>query len=211
MGLTVNFRAGAAGNRLTLGVSGRGAGSNGGSRNDGTIGGTPRRLKLRDGRVVDVRPLERCDRPMLEAAIRRLSDQSRYLRFGTPKPRLSERELDALVDVDHRARDALVAIDPLTGRGVAVVRYIELPGEPGVVELAATVADDWQGIGLGTALLAELTRRARGQGHATLRAYVLAINGRSIAMLRRAGFVGRGGSGPLREYELGLGGALLER
>jgi hypothetical protein len=57
-------------------------------------------------------------------------------------------------DVDHHAREALLAIDPFTRRGVAVVRYIQLPGEPGVVELAATVADDWQGIGLGSALLA---------------------------------------------------------
>jgi L-amino acid N-acyltransferase YncA len=112
-----------------------------------------------------------------------------------------------LVDVDHHAREALLAIDPLTGRGVAVVRYIRLPGEPGVVELAAAVADDWQGIGLGSALLADLTRRARDEGHSAFRAYVLAINGRSIAMLRRAGFRGCGGAGTLREYELALGGS----
>jgi RimJ/RimL family protein N-acetyltransferase len=176
------------------------------SGNGGMIGEPPDLLHLRDGRVVAVRPLERRDRPLLAAAIRRLSDQSRYLRFGTPKLRMTERELDGLVDVDHHAREALLAIDPLTGRGVAVVRYIRLPGEPGVVELAATVADDWQGVGLGSALLAGLKRRARDEGHSAFRAYVLAINGRSIAMLRRAGFRGRGGSGPLREYELVLGG-----
>jgi RimJ/RimL family protein N-acetyltransferase len=170
------------------------------------IGEPAERLKLRDGRVVDVRPLERWDRPMLEAAIRQLSDESRYLRFGTPKPRMTERELDRLVDVDHHAREALLAIDPLTGRGVAVVRYIQLPGEPGVVELAATVADDWQGIGLGSALLAGLTQRARDEGHSAFRAYVLAVNSRSIAMLRRSGFKGRPGTGTLREYELALCG-----
>jgi hypothetical protein len=32
-----------------------------------------------------------------------------------------------LVDVDHRDHEALLAIDPLTGRGVAVARYIQLP------------------------------------------------------------------------------------
>src|SRR3954463_860799 len=138
-------------------------------------------LKLRDGRVVDVRPLERCDRALVEAAIGRLSDESRYLRFGTAKPRMTERELDSLVDVDHHAREALVAIDPLTGRGVAVVRYIQLPGEPGVVELAATVADDWRGIGLGTALLAGLIQRACDEGHLPLPASVFSANRRSIA------------------------------
>lgn len=170
------------------------------------LGGPHERLKLRDGRVVDVRPLERPDRPLLEAAIRRLSHESRYLRFGTPNPHMTARELDRLVDIDHHAQEALLAIDPLTGRGVAVARYIQLPGQPRVVELAAAVADDWQGVGLGSALLAALMQRAHDEGHSTLRASVLAANSRSIAMLRRAGFRGRGGAGSLREYELQLGG-----
>lgn len=163
---------------------------------------SPERLKLRDGRVVHVRQLERRDRALLAAAVSRLSQESRYLRFGTAKPHLSERELDRLVDVDHHGREALLAIDPLTGRGVAVVRYVQLPGEPDVVELAATVADDWQGIGLGSALLAGIMQRACDEGHSAVRASVLAVNSRSIAMLRRAGFKGRPGTGTLREYEL---------
>jgi len=73
-----------------------------------------RRLTLRDGRVVDVRPLERGDRQGLAAAVRRLSDQTRYLRFATAKPRLTKRELDFLVDVDHHRHEAIVAIDPTT-------------------------------------------------------------------------------------------------
>ena len=171
------------------------------------MGQPEQRLKLRDGRAVDVRPLERCDRGLLAAAIRRLSDQSRYFRFASPKPRMSERELDHLVDVDHRDHEALLAIDPLTGRGVAVARYIQIVGEPGVVELAVTVADDWQRFGLGSALLAGVMKRAGDEGHSTVRASVLATNGRSIAMLRRAGFRGRPGTGTLREYELPLCGS----
>jgi RimJ/RimL family protein N-acetyltransferase len=169
------------------------------------IGEPAERLKLRDGRGVDVRPLERCDRPLLAAAIRRLSDNSRYLRFASPKPRMTERELERLVDVDHRDHEALLAIDPLTGRGVGVVRYVQVPGEPGVVELAATVADDWQRIGLGTALLTRLTRRAVDEDHSALRACVLAVNRPAIAMLLRAGFRPRGRAGALIEYELMLG------
>jgi GNAT superfamily N-acetyltransferase len=162
------------------------------------------RLQLRDGRVVDVRPLERCDRALLEAAIRRLSDESRYLRFGTPKPHIPGRALDRLVGVDHRDHEALLAIDPPTGRGVAVARYVQVPGESGVVELAATVADDWQGIGLGSALLARLTQRALDEGHSAFRAYVLACNRPAIAMLRRAGFRARQRTGALIEYELAV-------
>jgi L-amino acid N-acyltransferase YncA len=77
-----------------------------------------------------------------------------------------------------------------------------------VVEIAATVADAWQGHGLGGALLARLIQHAAGEGHTVLRASALATNKRSIAMLRRAGFTVRtGGGGLLREFERPMPGA----
>ena len=161
-----------------------------------------RSLRLRDGRVVQVRALEPRDRQGLAAAVERLSPESRYLRFATPKRWMTDRELDFLLDVDHHHREALLAVDPSTGDAVAVVRYVEVPGEPSVAEIAATVADDWQGVGLGRALLGQLTARAREEGYSTLRANVLADNKRAIAMLLRAGFVRRPGLGVLREFEL---------
>ena len=164
----------------------------------------PRRLTLRDGRVVDVRPLERSDREGLAAAVERLSDQTRYLRFATAKPRLTKRELDFLTDVDHHRHEAIVAIDPTTGRGVALVRYIQVSDQPDVAEIAATVTDDWQGHGLGTALLARLAARARANGYSAFRASVLASNQRSIAMLLTAGFAPLASRGFLREYERAL-------
>jgi hypothetical protein len=46
-----------------------------------------RPLTLRDGGVVDVRPLERGDRAELAAAVGRLSADSRYPRYPAAKPR----------------------------------------------------------------------------------------------------------------------------
>lgn len=161
-------------------------------------------LILSDGRIVEIRQLEPHDREGLSAAVGRLSEESRYLRFATAKPHLSKRELDYLLDVDHHAREAILAVDPSTGRGVAVVRYAEVAGEPGAVEIAATVADDWQRHGLGRILLARLIARAREEGYSTLRAVVLTSNQRSITMLLHGGFKPRPGSGILREYELAL-------
>jgi RimJ/RimL family protein N-acetyltransferase len=169
-----------------------------------STGRQTRRLTLRDGRVVDVRALEPGDREGLAAAVRRLSDETRYLRFATAKPRLTNRELDFLVNVDHHHHEAIVAIDPTTDHGVAAVRYVQVPGEPHVAEIAATVTDAWQGRGLGTALLAQLAERARDEGYLAFRASVLASNQRSIAMLLAAGFAPLSSSGILREYELAL-------
>jgi GNAT superfamily N-acetyltransferase len=115
---------------------------------------------------------------------------------------MTDRELDFLLDVDHHQREALLAVDPSTGDDVAIVRYVEIPGEPRVAEIAAIVADDWQEVGLGRALLGQLVARAREEGYSTLRANVLAVNKRAIAMLLRAGFVPRPGLGELQEFEL---------
>ena len=88
-----------------------------------TTGNRARHVTLRDGRVVAVRPLEPGDREWLAAAVRQLSPETRYLRVASPKAPLTTRELDFLVDVDDHRHEAILATDPATGRGIAVVRY----------------------------------------------------------------------------------------
>jgi RimJ/RimL family protein N-acetyltransferase len=161
-------------------------------------------VTLSDHRVVDVRPLEQRDREDLADAIGRLSSQTRYLRFANAKPHMTSRELDFLVDAGRREHRALLAVDPETGWGIAVVRYVQLQAEPSVAEIAATVSDDWQGHGLGTEMVVQLVEQAREDGFAALRASVLATNKRSIAMLLRTGFAPLPSHGTLREYELTL-------
>ena len=161
-------------------------------------------VRLHDDRVVNVRPLDRRDREGLADAISRLSPQSRYLRFANAKPHMSSRELNFLVDVGRREHRALLAVDPATGHGVGVVRYVQLRDEPSVAEIAVTVSDDWQGRGLGSTMVEQLIEQARDDGFSALRASVLAVNKRSIAMLLRTGFAPLAGHGTLREYQLAL-------
>ena len=52
----------------------------------------------------------------------------------------------------------------LTGRHPSVARYIRSKDDAEVAEIAVTVADDWQGRGLGRALLDRVTYRARHGG-----------------------------------------------
>ena len=163
------------------------------------------RAVLRDGAVVAIRPLRERDRAELGAAIMRLSARSRYLRFASPMPVLSVPTLDRLLDVDHLHREALVAFEPVEGHGVAVARYAEIAGEPGVADLAVTVADDWQRRGLGGLMLTRLIARARENGYRAVRGSALAENAGSRALMRGAGFVVRGREGLLIEYERALG------
>jgi nucleotide-binding universal stress UspA family protein/RimJ/RimL family protein N-acetyltransferase len=142
-------------------------------------------VELRDGSRVDVRPVEPDDRAALAAGFERLSPESRYRRFFGPMPELSERFLDYLTRVDHHDHEALVAIDPETGDGVGVARYVRT--KPDAAEPAVAVIDDWQGRGVAPVLLERLVDRARDEGIERFEAPVLASNREAIAVLERLG------------------------
>ena len=119
---------------------------------------------LRDGSQILVRRLAPADAPMLADGFARLSAESRRLRFLTLKPSLSESELRYLTHVDGHHHDALGAIDPETGQGIAVARFVRDEHDPSRAEVAVTVADEWQRRGVGKLLLSRLADRARGEG-----------------------------------------------
>jgi RimJ/RimL family protein N-acetyltransferase len=155
-------------------------------------------ILARDGTRLRVRPMRRSDDGALAAAVAALSPRTRYMRFMTPKPSLSGREIAALTDLDHHAREALVATDPDTGAWVAVARYAAFPDDPLTADVAITVTDGWQERGIGTALVALLVERARHEGIARLHATTLGGNIRARRLLRRHGFEATGtGAGTL--------------
>ncbi|MGZ6695235.1 MAG: N-acetyltransferase family protein [Solirubrobacteraceae bacterium] len=155
--------------------------------------------------ALEIRPIEDSDRDRLAAAFAALSPEARYQRFHGPKPRLSSKELDQLTQLDHVTRDAVVAIEPATGRLVGVARYAVWPADASTAEAAIVVADDWQGRGLGLALSTVLVCRAAARGFARLTATALHDNARSRALLRRLGFRPRSREGSVVEFALELG------
>lgn len=134
-----------------------------------------RRTTLRDGTRVLMRQIRASDRARLVEGLARLSPASRYLRFHTSLDHLSETQLDELTQVDHHDHDAIVAmdLDRPDWPGVGVARFIREPYEPEVAEAAITVADEYHGQGAGTMLLGALASRARDEGIAVFRSYVL--------------------------------------
>jgi RimJ/RimL family protein N-acetyltransferase len=140
---------------------------------------------LRDGSQVRLRRITPADAPVLEEAFGRLSEESRRLRFLTAKPHLTRAELDYLTQVDGHNHEALAAIDPATGDGVGIGRWVRDRQDPTRAEVAVTVADAWQGRGMGTALLDQLSERAREEGVTTFTALVAADNVSMQRLLKR--------------------------
>jgi protein lysine acetyltransferase len=122
--------------------------------------------RLPDGAPVVIRPIRPDDKGMLSDGLRRLSPQSVQRRFLTPKRTFSRTELRYLTEVDGRDHVALVAEYPCypVRRLIAVARFVRLEDAPDAAEVAVTVADEWQGRGLGSVLGAHLSHLARNRG-----------------------------------------------
>jgi acetyl coenzyme A synthetase (ADP forming)-like protein len=141
---------------------------------------------LRDGDVVQVRPIRPDDAEDLMKFFQRLGPQSRYFRFFRVKEALEHDEAAYFSTVDYTRRMALVAVDE--GDIVGVGRYDSLPEERHVAEVAFAVADTYQGRGIGSELLSLLTVHARRRGITAFRAFVLAENVQMMRVFRNSGY-----------------------
>ena len=160
-------------------------------------------VELRDGTRAIIRPIRPEDRDRLREGLSRLSPESRYLRFHTPVVELTDEQLTYLTEIDYRDHMAWVALDPYEPDepGMGVARYVRLEEDPTAAEAAITVADRYQGRGLGSVLLGILARSAREQGIHTFRSYVLEENTAMLRIFERLGAT----QVPPREGEVGEG------
>ena len=142
---------------------------------------------LRDGRTIVVRAWRPSDRPGLMAAFGRISDETLRLRFFTAKRHFSDKEVAHFTEVDFVKQVALVAVANERG-GPAIVgagRYFVVG--PDLAEVAFALVDDYQGNGIGTALMRHLISIARRAGLQKLIANVLPDNQPMLGVLRKCG------------------------
>jgi acyl-CoA synthetase (NDP forming)/RimJ/RimL family protein N-acetyltransferase len=140
---------------------------------------------LSDGATTHVRPIRPDDGPRILAFHARQSPQSIYYRYFSPRPRLSERDVDRLTQLDYVDRMALIALrgDDLIG----VARY-DRWRHRSEAEVAFFVDDANHGRGLATVLLEHLAVRAREVGLTAFTASVLPENRKMIGVFTAAGF-----------------------
>jgi GNAT superfamily N-acetyltransferase len=154
---------------------------------DGAKRGAP--VVLPDGARILLRPICSDDKRLLVDAFEHLSPESRYRRFLAPHVELTEPELRYFTEIDHVRHEAIVALDTATGEVIGVARCIALSETPDTAEMAVAVVDEWQGRGVGTALLHALVGRARANGVRRFAATVLSANTHMIELLRELGDV----------------------
>lgn len=145
-------------------------------------------ITLRDGREVVLRPIDRDDADGLIRFHNHLSPDSQYFRFFGPKPRLSAAEAAYLAGVDYHRRFAIVGEAEEAGeKNVVGVGRFDI-NEPGLAEAAIVIRDDYQHVGLGTAILQRMTEVARGRALKAFTAEVLAENTKMLELLASNGY-----------------------
>ena len=142
---------------------------------------------LRDGRTITIRAQRPEDLDGWRAALARTSAETRYFRFFAAKAR-GFRERSPLFS-RHRLRQACRA-----GRGCGRKRSPTLIGggryyvvEPGKAEIAFGLVDEYQGKGIGSALIRHLAAIGREAGLRELVAEVLSDNLPMLRVFERSG------------------------
>jgi RimJ/RimL family protein N-acetyltransferase len=147
-------------------------------------------FEMPDGLRVGLRPIHPDDREALIEGFQALSEDSRYHRFLTPMPRLSDRQARYLTELDlinHFAwgigiRDADGEI-----RGIGVARYVRDAADPSAAEIAVAITDEYQGLGLGSLLVRALAVVAETHGVRHLTGYMLGSNRPMVRIFERIG------------------------
>lgn len=146
-------------------------------------------LQLRDGRRVTLRPAHRSDAGALQAFFAALSPRSRLMRFHGVVNRIPDgvlRDFTTQVPQRHVALVAMTETDDGLPALLAEARYV-VDADTRCAEFALAVADDWQGQGLGRALLQRLALHARAEGLAMLEGSVRPDNEPVLALVRGLG------------------------
>jgi acetyl coenzyme A synthetase (ADP forming)-like protein len=142
---------------------------------------------LRDGASIRIRDAVPADAPGLEAFLRGLDPESRWLRFASMGGDLEARA--RAWAVPERPGDcSLVAETEIAGATRIIGNGNYLVVDAATAEAAFVVADEYQGRGVATLLLEELARRANEAGITTFLAEILPENARMLQVFRASGF-----------------------
>ena len=149
----------------------------------------PLLAKRRPNIWLALRPARSTDGDGLQTYVRRLSQHSRYNRFLGGANELPASELARALAANGRDTLTLLLTSMAEGRETVVgearvaLSCVERAGEFGM-----SVADDWQHLGVGSALLQEIERKAAAGGIELLFGDTLRTNEGMIGLARRRGF-----------------------
>lgn len=144
-------------------------------------------LLTRGGIELRVRQVADADANIVDSFFDRLTADDMMFRFLSGQSHLSSAQLAAMVAVDHRHREHLLAFDADTGKMVASL-LIAADEAFATAEVAIAVAPAYKTRGVGWTLLHHAVELARSRGLKTLRSIESRANRGAMDVERTLGF-----------------------
>lgn len=140
------------------------------------------------GTGFNVASLTPADRAHIQAGLKFMSHESIRNRFMGSKKEFTEKELDYLTSLDGVNHYAL-GVEEASGqhRGVAVIRMVRSESEPAEAEVAITIIDEYQKMGLGSFLLDLIILAARERQISRFSFTFLPQNEGIVRLIRKKG------------------------
>jgi GNAT superfamily N-acetyltransferase len=147
------------------------------------------RAKARPDIRLVLRPVRSSDGEPLQTYVRGLSPQSRYNRFLGGARELPASELARALAANGRDTLTLLLTSTLEDRETIVGEArVALSSAERAGEFSMSIADDWQHLGAGSAVLQEIERKAAADGIELLFGDTLWTNDGMIGLARSRGF-----------------------
>jgi GNAT superfamily N-acetyltransferase len=129
---------------------------------------------------VSIRAATSGDEERLRGMFSRLSLETIYRRFHLPYPRVPERTLALILNVDHQDKESFLVVvgEEVVGHAM----YVRSDNER-VAEVAFVIEDGWQSKGVGKLLLSRIAEEARARGVEYFTGEVLGENRRVLGLL----------------------------
>ena len=143
-------------------------------------------LATRCGFTVTLRPVTPDDAPALAAFFARVAPQDLRFRFLSAQTEVRPDQIAAMVAVDHRTSEHILAFEQATGTLVASALLVG--DDAGTAEVAIAIAADYRDRGLGWTLLDYMAGLAKAMGFARLRSIEAHANHAAIEVERALGF-----------------------
>jgi RimJ/RimL family protein N-acetyltransferase len=137
-------------------------------------------------RGITIRAVRPDDRERIAKAFRALDPESIYQRFLFPKKGLSDEELRRLTECDG-VHDVVLVATVASGNQEIIIGLGRYARNGASRDIAFTVEEDYQGRGITTELLRQLTGIARRNGVSQFEADVLPSNAPMLKVFRRSG------------------------
>jgi len=144
---------------------------------------------LDDGKKITLRHIAQGDALIEQKFIRKLSVQSRYLRFHGSIKELNKKELETFTNPDPLNEEALIILHKKekNEEEIGVARFI-IDSDGKSCEFAIVVADEWQNRGLGAKLMKTLMSLAQARGIKRIYGSVIKSNPGMLQFVKGLGF-----------------------